>query len=185
MHLSANANALCFSQIKWTKGYNCPDAPGQEIVGLLQSSIDALHLPVHVNALVNDTVGALLAHGYQAHGAVLGAIFGTGTNGAYVENVARIPKMKPACAHGEETMIINTEWGGFDDEVSLARSWLTVMMLMSSVVALSQRAALAITLFDNAVDRTAIRPRHHAFEKMISGMCELMLLKLLRLSVLS
>jgi hexokinase len=36
-----------------------------------------------------------------------------------------------------------------------------------------QRAALPITLFDNVVDRTSIRPRHHAFEKMISGMCEL------------
>ncbi|CEH14533.1 probable glucokinase [Ceraceosorus bombacis] len=134
--------------ISWTKGFSCPGAVGLEVVQLLQGCLDRQHVPVRVNALVNDTVGALLAHAYHAKGALLGAIFGTGTNGAYVESVERIGKMNAAHAHGEETMIINTEWGGFDDE----------------------RAALLITLFDNTVDRTAIRPRHHAFEKMISGM---------------
>lgn len=39
-------------------------------------------------ALVNDTVGTLMVRSYTAPGngaAVLVAIFGTGTNGAYVE----------------------------------------------------------------------------------------------------
>lgn len=106
---------------------------------------------MRVNSLVNDTVGALLAHGYQSKGpAILGSIFGTGTNGAYVEkrkNIVKLEVEDPLCPRPEH-MIINAEWGGFDDE----------------------RNILPVTSFDNVVDREAIRPRHHAFEKMISGM---------------
>jgi hexokinase len=137
--------------IKWTKGFDAPDALGVEVVGLLQSCLDELKVKVRINCLVNDTVGALLAHGYQSKGpALLGSIFGTGTNGAYVEEREKITKLevedpevpRPA------TMIINAEWGGFDDE----------------------RIVLPVTKHDNKVDRQALRPRHHAFEKMISGM---------------
>jgi len=45
-------------------------------------------------------------------------------------------------------MIINTEWGGFDNE----------------------RRIMKFTTFDNKVDRESINPRKQAFEKMISGM---------------
>ena len=34
-----------------------------------------------------QTVGALLSRAYQAGGCIAGAIFGTGTNGAYIEQV--------------------------------------------------------------------------------------------------
>lgn len=124
---------------------------GEEVVGLLQSCIHELGLKVRVNALVNDTVGALLAHGYQSKGpALLGAIFGTGTNGAYVECRDQITKLEvdDPLVPQPLTMIVNSEWGGFDDE----------------------RAILPVLPFDNQVDRESIRPRNHAFEKMISGM---------------
>lgn len=137
--------------IKWTKGFDSADAVGVEVVGLLQSCLDELDVKVRVNSLVNDTVGALLAHGYQSKGpALLGAIFGTGTNGAYVEERKKIGKLEveDPMVPKPEFMIINAEWGGFDDE----------------------RNILPVTIFDNVVDREAIRPRHHAFEKMISGM---------------
>lgn len=137
--------------IKWTKGFSAPDAVGQEVVGLLQGCLDELGVKVRVNCLVNDTVGALLAHGYQSRGpALLGAIFGTGTNGAYLEDRRKIVKLEieDPLNPKPQTMIINAEWGGFDDE----------------------RSILPITTFDNVVDRTAIKPRLHAFEKMISGM---------------
>ena len=45
-------------------------------------------------------------------------------------------------------MIINTEWGAFDNE----------------------RVVLKFTQYDNVVDRTSINPRRQAFEKSISGM---------------
>ncbi|UZJ53788.1 hypothetical protein CBS101457_003108 [Exobasidium rhododendri] len=137
--------------IRWTKGFDAPDALGVEVVGLLQSCLDEIKVKVKITCLVNDTVGALLAHGYQSKGpALLGSIFGTGTNGAYVEEREKIIKleiedpMKPK----PDFMIINAEWGGFDDE----------------------RTCLPVTKYDNKVDRQALRPRHHAFEKMISGM---------------
>ena len=51
---------------------------------------------------------------------MLGAIFGTGTNGAYVEEVSKLTKLgtSPAAAAGGE-MIVNTEWGAFNNTVNL------------------------------------------------------------------
>lgn len=48
-----------------------------------------------------------------------GAIFGTGTNGAYLEDVTKITKLKnsPAAAKGGK-MVVNTEWGAFNNSVS-------------------------------------------------------------------
>ena len=50
---------------------------------------------------------------------ILGGIFGTGTNGAYVEKVKNITKLgdHPARQNGGY-MVINTEWGGFNNAVS-------------------------------------------------------------------
>lgn len=47
-----------------------------------------------------------------------GAIFGTGTNGAYVEKVENVAKLgdNPARKNGG-LMIINTEWGAFNNTV--------------------------------------------------------------------
>jgi hexokinase len=78
-----------------------------------------------------------------------GAIFGTGTNGAYLERVSNITKLKndPAAAQGGD-MIINTEWGAFNNS----------------------RSQLPTTVFDNVLDRQSINPHFQAFEKFISGM---------------
>lgn len=40
----------------------------------------------------SQTVGALLSRAYTAGGCILGAIFGTGTNGAYVEEVGKFKR---------------------------------------------------------------------------------------------
>lgn len=48
-----------------------------------------------------------------------GAIFGTGTNGAYVEKVENITKLGDHVARKNgEYMVVNTEWGGFNNSVS-------------------------------------------------------------------
>jgi hexokinase len=96
-----------------------------------------------------QTVGTALSRAYTAGGCVLGAIFGTGTNGAYLEQVANITKLRngPAAAAGG-VMMVNTEWGAFDNA----------------------REVLPITPFDNKVDRESINPRFQAYEKFISGM---------------
>lgn len=145
--------------IKWTKGFSCPDAVGKDVVQLLQDALNRKHIKVNVNALVNDTVGALLAHAYHSGGAFIGAIYGTGTNGAYVSPISSVKKLKveddgSASGSRPQHMLINTEWGGFDDDAQSREG----------------TGGLRVTPYDNFVDRTSIRPRHHCFEKMISGM---------------
>ncbi|KAG6830614.1 hypothetical protein H0H92_015706 [Tricholoma furcatifolium] len=135
--------------LTWTKGFSAKNAIGHDVVKLLQDAFDRKHMHVKCVALVNDTVGALLSRAYTAGGCILGAIFGTGTNGAYLEEVAKITKLEnsPAAAKGGY-MVVNTEWGAFNN----------------------CRSHLPFTPFDNSLDRLSINPSFQAFEKFISGM---------------
>lgn len=138
--------------IRWTKGFDIPDAIGKDVCALLQAEIDKLHLPVKVAALVNDTVGTLMARSYTSPGkssTLLGAIFGTGTNGAYVEKVANIKK--PVEGDYDEStgdMVINTEWGSFDNQLNV----------------------LPNTAYDKELDEKSVNPGIQLFEKRVSGM---------------
>ncbi|MBW0499840.1 hypothetical protein O181_039555 [Austropuccinia psidii MF-1] len=135
----------------WTKGFSASNAIGVDVVQLLQRALDKKSIPVVCNALVNDTVGTLMARAYQSGSALVGVIFGTGTNGAYVEDIARIKKLPKSLRDSSKKspkMIINTEWGAFDN----------------------YRNILPFTKYDNQVDRRSINPRRQAFEKMVSGM---------------
>jgi hexokinase len=142
--------------IRWTKGFDIEDVIGKDVCALLQEEIDALHLPVTVAALVNDTVGTLMARSYTSPGktgTLLGAIFGTGTNGAYVEKLSKITKM--AEMEGDSNydkstgeMIVNTEWGSFDNALRV----------------------LPNTPYDEALDKESVNPGIQMFEKRVSGM---------------
>ncbi|KAK3721818.1 glucokinase [Vermiconidia calcicola] len=143
--------------IRWTKGFDIHDTVGKDVCALLQKEIDALSLPVRVAALVNDTVGTLMARSYTSPGktgTLLGAIFGTGTNGAYVEKLGKVTKLKNM---GEEAgeidestgeMIVNTEWGSFDNHMSV----------------------LPDTPYDKDLDKESVNPGIQMFEKRVSGM---------------
>ncbi|KXN86325.1 Glucokinase [Leucoagaricus sp. SymC.cos] len=135
--------------LTWTKGFSARNAIGNDVVKLLQDAFDRKHMHVKCVALVNDTVGALLSRAYQSGGCILGAIFGTGTNGAYVEDIVKIKKLvgTPAASKGGY-MVVNTEWGAFNNS----------------------RSHLPSTSADNALDRLSINPTFQAFEKFISGM---------------
>ncbi|KXS96084.1 hypothetical protein AC579_8284 [Pseudocercospora musae] len=143
--------------IRWTKGFDIQETVGQDVCALLQKEIDALGLPVRVAALVNDTVGTLMARSYTSPGktgTLLGAIFGTGTNGAYVEKLDKVTKLKKQGAapgevdHSTGEMIINTEWGSFDNGLSV----------------------LPKTPYDHDLDRESVNPGIQMFEKRVSGM---------------
>ena len=153
--------------IRWTKGFDIHDAIGKDVCQLLQTEIDILRLPVKVAALVNDTVGTLMARSYTSPGktgTVLGAIFGTGTNGAYVEKLDRITKLTSGgpAEYEKSTgeMIINTEWGSFDNEMLV----------------------LPDTPYDRALDAESVNPGIQMFEKRVSGM---FLGEILRRAILS
>jgi len=146
--------------MRWTKGFDIHEAIGQDVCHLLQKEIDSLKLPVRVAALVNDTVGTLMARSYTSPGktrTLIGAIFGTGTNGAYVEKLDRVKKMKEidqaegGKANYDETtglMIVNTEWGSFDNALKV----------------------LPNTPYDDDLDKESVNPGIQMFEKRISGM---------------
>ena len=141
--------------LRWTKGFDINDAVGKDVCELLQSEIDALHLPVYVAALVNDTVGTLMARSYTSPGktgTLLGAIFGTGTNGAYVEKLSKITKLKTmqGSDYDKSTgeMIVNTEWGSFDNHMTI----------------------LPNTPYDWDLDNESVNPGIQMFEKRVSGM---------------
>ncbi|KUI56073.1 Glucokinase [Cytospora mali] len=149
--------------IRWTKGFDIPDAVGKDVCELLQNEIDKLGLPVKVAALVNDTVGTLMARSYTSpgkKGTVLGAIFGTGTNGAYIEKLANVKK--PVQGEFDKStgdMVINTEWGSFDNQLNV----------------------LPKTPYDHKLDADSNNPGIQMFEKRVSGM---FLGEILRLSII-
>ncbi|KAK6066521.1 hexokinase [Seiridium cupressi] len=138
--------------IRWTKGFDIPDAIGKDVCALLQDEIDKLHLPVKVAALVNDTVGTLMARSYTSPGktsTLLGAIFGTGTNGAYVEKTRNIKKdVEGEFDKSTGDMVINTEWGSFDNQLNV----------------------LPNTPWDIELDKNSVNPGIQMFEKRVSGM---------------
>ena len=145
--------------MRWTKGFDIADAIGRDVCGLLQTEIDKLDLPVRVAALVNDTVGTLMARSYTSPGktgTLVGAIFGTGTNGAYVEKLARVTKLVARKENAEVgaydastgEMVVNTEWGSFDNAL----------------------AVLPNTPYDAALDAESVNPGIQMFEKRVSGM---------------
>lgn len=138
--------------IRWTKGFDIPDAVGKDVCKLLQDEIDRLHLPVKVAALVNDTVGTLMARSYTSagkHRSILGAIFGTGTNGAYIEKTANIKKsIKGDYDTSTGEMVINTEWGSFDNQLNVLPS----------------------TVWDAKLDEESVNPGIQMYEKRVSGM---------------
>ncbi len=141
--------------LRWTKGFKVKNVVGEDVVKLLQDAFDRKRMNVKCVALVNDvssepyydklfekltfileTVGTLLSRSYIAGGCIAGCIYGTGTNGAYVEQVgeqrmvdyttplyslvssANIPKLAgtPVAKKGG-LMVINCEWGAFDSSV--------------------------------------------------------------------
>ncbi|TLD22140.1 hypothetical protein PspLS_08174 [Pyricularia sp. CBS 133598] len=139
--------------IRWTKGFDIDDTVGKDVCALLQAELDKLKLPVKVAALVNDTVGTLMARAYTSpskKGTILGAIFGTGTNGAYMEKYDNIKKGLKGTDYVDTTgeMIINAEWGSFDNQLNVLPS----------------------TPWDNALDRESNNPGVQMFEKRVSGM---------------
>lgn len=138
--------------MRWTKGFDIPDAVGKDVCALLQTEIDKLGLPVSVSALVNDTVGTLMARSYTSsgdHKSLLGAIFGTGTNGAYIEKTENIKKkIEGVYDNTTGEMVINTEWGSFDNQLNV----------------------LPTTPWDNDLDAESVNPGFQMFEKRVSGM---------------
>lgn len=144
------------TMLQWDKGWDIPDAIGRDPCRMLQDAIDSLNLRVRVTALTNDSVGTLMAQAYTSSEnfpPLIGAIFGTGTNAAYVENLTRIKKLpgaervvKPGT---EPIMIVNTEWGAWFDDAP---------------------GSLPTCTYDNLLDHASQMPGEQLFEKRTSAL---------------
>ncbi|KAL8691624.1 MAG: hypothetical protein Q9224_004134 [Gallowayella concinna] len=139
--------------LRWTKGFDIPSVIGQDVCELLQHQIDQRRLPVKVTALVNDAAGTIMSRAYSLPigqtRTSIGTIFGTGTNGVYLEKLRNISKSLDGSfdlSTGE--MFVSIEWGSFDNGLSV----------------------LPNTTYDVEVNRTSINPGNQMFEKRVSGM---------------
>lgn len=135
---------------RWTKGFDIPNVEGHDVVQLLQEQLTKKSIPVDVVALINDTVGTLVASLYTDGETKMGVIFGTGVNGAYYDTCNDIEKLQgrlPDDIPGDSLMAVNCEYGSFDNE----------------------HVVLPRNRFDIQIDNESPRPGQQAFEKMTSG----------------
>ncbi|NXB75772.1 HXK3 protein, partial [Donacobius atricapilla] len=132
--------------LTWTKGFSASGCVGQDVVQMLREAARRKqHLGMQVVALVNDTVGTMMACGYDDPKCEIGLIVGTGTNACYMEEMRNVGTVE-----GDQgRMCINMEWGAFGDNGCLDHIF---------------------THFDKVVDETTINPGKQRFEKLISGM---------------
>ncbi len=129
--------------LHWTKGFSVKGVEGRDVIGLLEQSLRQEGLDnIKVSALANDTVGTLIARAYNDHNCDVGVIWGTGTNACYREDLRNIKKYKSGGK--QKQMIINTEWGNFNK--------------------------LKASLYDFILDRASLNPGAQMLEKMVSGM---------------
>ncbi|CAO3697293.1 unnamed protein product [Rhizopus stolonifer] len=130
---------------QWTKGFACSGAVGRDVVILLQDSFRRKNLNVNISALVNDTVGTLMAHAYKHPETTMGVILGTGFNAAYYQHMSEVNKWT---GEKDQEMVINMECGAFDCE----------------------RTVLPLTVYDNKMDRESLNVQQQLHEKMVGGM---------------
>jgi len=135
------------SLITWTKGFTNPGVEGHDIVFLLNSAFVRKGVNAVTVALVNDTVGTMVARGYSDPKVEMGVILGTGSNACYCEKVSRVTKYTGPAPPGDG-MIVNMEWGAFGDGKDI----------------------LPLTKYDIQLDKTSVNPGKQLLEKMVSGM---------------
>ncbi|ETN73816.1 Hexokinase [Necator americanus] len=109
-------------------------------------------IQVEIVALINDTVGTMVAAAYEANHCDLGVIIGTGTNASYMEDAkAIIHGLANATEdYPHKQMIIDTEWGGFGDR---------------------GEAEYIFTQYDKIIDERSDHPGVNSLDKLVAGMC--------------
>ncbi|KAJ5953674.1 Hexokinase [Penicillium verhagenii] len=133
---------------RWTKNFNVSGVEGQDVVPQLEAALKRKNLPVRIVAILNDTTGTLIAAHYQDPQVKIGSVFSTGCNAAYMEECKLIPKIAETGLPNTAKVIINTEYGSFDND----------------------RKVLPLTPFDRQIDRESVHPGVQIYEKMVSGL---------------
>ncbi len=136
-------NIAAGTLIGWSKGFTATGVVGEDVVVCLNEALRKNGIfNIRVAALVNDTVGTLVAKNYTDKTCDMGVILGTGTNACYSESMGNITKWRGV--RHNKSMIINMEWGIFDK--------------------------LPLTYYDKFLDKNTANPNDHILEKMTSGL---------------
>ncbi|KAI8342186.1 hypothetical protein EDC96DRAFT_522336 [Choanephora cucurbitarum] len=146
--------------LRMGKGFTIEGIEGYDLAGLFEQSFKRRNVNVKVMALLNDTVGTLVAHAYSNPDVRVGFIYGTGVNAAYPEKVRRIIKLQDQqqIYTADTTMLVNTEIDIFGNDTYLPRN-----------------------KYDKQLDKNHSQPNFQLYEKMMSGAC---IGELVRLSAL-
>ncbi|KAI9345737.1 hypothetical protein BD770DRAFT_413947 [Pilaira anomala] len=136
--------------LRMGKGFTIEGVEGYDLSTLFLEAFRRKDINVKVTALLNDTVGTLVAHAYINPDARVGFIYGTGVNAAYPERVNRMVKLNDQQKHYPEgtTMLVNTEIDIFGSD-----------------------AYLPLNKFDRILDANHSQPNFQLYEKMMSGAC--------------
>ena len=135
--------------LKLTKRFQNEGAVGKDPVVMLREALARAGEPsARVAALLNDSVGTLAGGRYSDPAVAVGVILGTGTNAAYVEAAANVPKLPREAAAGLRggRVVVNTEWGNFS------------------------APSLPTLDADLALDAASEHPGEQLLEKQVSGM---------------
>lgn len=135
--------------LKLTKRFQNEGAVGRDPVEMLREALARAGEPgARVAALLNDSVGTLAGGRYSDPAVAVGVILGTGTNAAYVEAAANVPKLPRGAAERLRggRVVVNTEWGNFN------------------------APALPTLDADLALDAASEHPGEQLLEKQVSGM---------------
>ncbi|KAJ5669348.1 Hexokinase [Penicillium macrosclerotiorum] len=150
---------------RWTKNFDVSGVEGHDVVPQLEAAFRrkvsiishpesmlgvslVQQIAVKIVALINDTTGTLIASHYRDPHIKVGSIFSTGTNAAYMEECRLVPKLEGLGLPEDAKVIINTEYGAFDND----------------------RKVLPLTPFDHQIDRESVQPGTQIYEKMVAGL---------------
>ncbi|KAK7192878.1 hypothetical protein DPSP01_013174 [Paraphaeosphaeria sporulosa] len=140
---------------RWTKGFDIDGVEGHDVADQLRAKIEERKLPLDLICVINDTVGAMVASAYNDPATIIGGIFGTGCNAAYMSSISSIKKLSPdderlkdKNGNTRPRMAINCEYGAFDNA----------------------RKVLPLTKYDVQIDEESPRPGQQMFEKLSAGL---------------
>lgn len=101
----------------WTKGFDIKDCLQKDVVNLLEEALElGLQSKARVKAVMNDTVGQLVAASYKyGPKCTMGVVIGYGCNSAFLENASNVKTLDMKKIRYDEfkTMVMVTEWEEF------------------------------------------------------------------------
>ncbi|NXE05134.1 HXK2 protein, partial [Lophotis ruficrista] len=132
--------------ISWSKGFNCSDVEGKDVVQLLQSALRKQELHhVDVVALMNDTVGTMMTCSRAGEPCEVALVMDTGTNSCFMAQAEQVEM----AVETSGWMCVNTEWGCFGDDGALSD---------------------ILTPYDQRLDQESSNPGKKRFEKLVGGL---------------